>query len=77
MRKSLHILLGIPADLEFGRGVIQGVIRYAATTNWVLSNAELDGHGTLHEGTSHWLQEERGESSPLSNPAARPISSNR
>ncbi len=60
MRKSLHILLGVPADLEFGRGVIQGVIRYAATTNWVLSNAELDGHGTLHEGTSHWLQEERG-----------------
>ncbi|HEY1922500.1 MAG TPA: substrate-binding domain-containing protein [Tepidisphaeraceae bacterium] len=60
MRKSLHILLGIPADLEFGRGVIQGVIRYAATTNWVLSNAELDGHGTLHEGTSRWLQEERG-----------------
>jgi LacI family transcriptional regulator len=60
MRKSLHILLGVPADLEFGRGVIQGVIRYAATTNWILSNAELDGHGTLHEGTSHWLQEERG-----------------
>ncbi len=60
MRKSLHILLVVPADLEFGRGVIQGVIRYAATTNWILSHAILDGHGTLHEGTSQWLQEERG-----------------
>ena len=60
MRKSLHILLGVPADLEFGRGIIQGVIRYAATTNWILSHAVLDGHGTLHEGTSQWLQEERG-----------------
>jgi LacI family transcriptional regulator, galactose operon repressor len=60
MRKSLHILLGIPADLEFGRGVIQGVIRFSATTNWILSQAQLDGHGTLHEGTSRWLSEERG-----------------
>lgn len=60
MRKSLHILLGVPADLEFGRGVIQGVIRFSATTNWILSHAQLDGHGTLHDGTSQWLQEERG-----------------
>ena len=60
MRKSLHILLGVPTDLEFGRGVIQGVIRFSATTNWILSHAQLDGHGTLHDGTSEWLQEDRG-----------------
>jgi LacI family transcriptional regulator len=38
MRKPLNILIGVPADTEFGRGVIQGVVRFASTTNWVLSN---------------------------------------
>lgn len=45
MRKPQNILIGVPADTEFGRGVIQGVVRFSATTNWVLSNdlRTLDG----------------------------------
>src|SRR5580698_8825904 len=60
MKKSVYILLGIPADTEYGRGVIQGIIRFAATTNWILGNAPLDGELSDEMDTSHWSVEERG-----------------
>jgi LacI family transcriptional regulator len=60
MRKSVHILLGIPADIEFNRSVIQGVVRFAATTNWLLGHTPLNGDGTLRPETSNLSVEERG-----------------
>lgn len=60
MKKSVHILIGIPADTEFGRGVIQGIIRFAATTNWILGSARLDGEMTDDLDTSRWSVEDRG-----------------
>jgi LacI family transcriptional regulator len=60
MRKSVHILLGIPADNEFNRSVIQGIVRFAATTNWILGHTPLDADGTLREETSNFSVEERG-----------------
>ena len=60
MRKSVHILLGIPADIEFNRSVIQGIVRFAATTNWILGHTPLDGDGTLRQETSNLSVEERG-----------------
>jgi len=56
----VHILLGIPADTEFGRGVIQGIIRFAATTNWILGTTGPDGNLTDDLDTSHWSVEDRG-----------------
>jgi LacI family transcriptional regulator len=61
MKKSVYILLGIPADTEFGRGVIQGIIRFAATTNWILGTAPLNGDLSEDDmDTSRWSAEERG-----------------
>ena len=60
MKKSVYVLLGIPADTEYGRGVIQGIIRFAATTNWILGTAPLDGDLSGEMDTSHWSVEERG-----------------
>jgi LacI family transcriptional regulator len=60
MKKSVHIMLGIPADTEFGRGVIQGVIRFAATTNWILGTVPLSGDLEDSDETSHLSVEERG-----------------
>lgn len=60
MKKSVQILLGIPKDTEFGRGVIQGIIRFAATTNWILGNSGLDGESSQDGDTSRWSVEERG-----------------
>jgi LacI family transcriptional regulator len=60
MKKSVHILLGVPADTEFGRGVIQGIIRFAATTNWILGAAPVNGSVDHHGETSHWSVDERG-----------------
>jgi LacI family transcriptional regulator len=45
MRKSASILLSVPADIEYGRGVIQGIIRFAATTNWILADAPRNLNG--------------------------------
>lgn len=60
MKKSVYIQLGIPADTEYGRGVIQGIIRFAATTNWILGTVPLDGNSSDEMDTSHWSVEERG-----------------
>ena len=60
MRKSVHILLGIPADNEFNRSVIQGIVRFAATTNWVLGHTPLERDGTLRQETSNLSVDERG-----------------
>jgi LacI family transcriptional regulator len=60
MKKSVYVLLGIPADTEFGRGVIQGIIRFAATTNWILGTAALDGEKSDDADISHWSVEDRG-----------------
>jgi LacI family transcriptional regulator len=60
MKKSVNILLGIPADLEYGRGVIQGIIRFAATTNWVLVDAPAGDDGTVQHGTANFSDLERG-----------------
>ena len=60
MRKSVHILLGIPTDLDFGRGVIQGIIRFGATTNWILGSTPVDGRAAPDDGTANWSVEERG-----------------
>jgi LacI family transcriptional regulator len=47
MRKSASILLSVPTDIEYGRGVIQGIIRFAATTNWILADAPFQKNGTV------------------------------
>ncbi|MGD0388363.1 MAG: substrate-binding domain-containing protein [Tepidisphaeraceae bacterium] len=60
MKRSINILLGIPADLEYGRGVIQGIIRFAATTNWVLADAPVDEDGTVHDEPANFSDLERG-----------------
>jgi len=60
MKKSVHILLGIPTDTEFGRGVIQGIIRFAATNNWVLGSIPAQGEPDTNGDTSKWSVEERG-----------------
>jgi LacI family transcriptional regulator len=60
MKKSIHILLGIPTDTEFGRGVIQGIARFAATTNWILGTAPLNGDLSDDVDTSRWSVEDRG-----------------
>jgi LacI family transcriptional regulator len=59
MKKSVNILLGIPADLEYGRGVIQGIIRFAATTNWVLADAPVGDDGTVRQETANFSDLER------------------
>jgi LacI family transcriptional regulator len=59
MKKSVNILLGIPADLEYGRGVIQGIIRFAATTNWVLVDAPVEEDRTVQPGTANFSELER------------------
>jgi LacI family transcriptional regulator len=60
MKKSVYVLLGIPADTEYGRGVTQGIIRFAATTNWILGTAPLNGELAADADTSHWSVEEKG-----------------
>jgi LacI family transcriptional regulator len=59
MKKPVNILLGIPTDLEYGRGVIQGIIRFAATTNWVLVDAPVDGGRTAGDGSANSSELER------------------
>jgi LacI family transcriptional regulator len=58
MKKSLHVMLGISAETEFGRGVIQGVIRFSATTPWILSQIPPTADGLFDLKTSKWKDSE-------------------
>ena len=58
MRKSASILLSVPADIEYGRGVIQGIIRFAATTNWILADAPAELNGATTLADANWSGQE-------------------
>jgi LacI family transcriptional regulator len=46
-RKPQQIAITVPTDGEYSRGIIQGAVRFAATTRWMLSLAEMESDGTL------------------------------
>ena len=46
-RKPQQIAITVPTDSEYSRGIIQGAVRFAATTRWMLTLAQIEADGTL------------------------------